>query len=202
MQYLPRCFVFFRVNAHQTNPTMPLTDNTLQTILQQERARLGRFIRQRVSDPGAAEDILQEVLFAFVQAWRLPEPIEQAGAWLMQVARHRIIDRFRKQREVPLSQAGSDGDEEAWLDSVLPDSRDGPEALYARKGLLTAIEAALGELPVAQREVFVAHELDGESFRDMALRTGVALNTLLARKRYAVQYLRRRLQDFYDDLQD
>lgn len=189
------------MHAHSDH-TMPTSENQLTQILQRERSRLSRFIRQRVSDPGAAEDILQDVLFAFVEAWRLPEPIEQAGAWLMQVARHRIIDRFRKQRELPLPQADEGDDDTTWLESVLPDSRDGPEAQYAAKGMLAAIEAALGELPAAQREVFVAHELDGESFRDMALRTGVALNTLLARKRYAVQYLRGRLQDFYDDLQD
>lgn len=189
------------MHAHSDH-TMPTSENQLTQILQRERSRLSRFIRQRVSDPGAAEDILQDVLFAFVEAWRLPEPIEQAGAWLMQVARHRIIDRFRKQRELPLPQADEGDDDTTWLESVLPDSRDGPEAQYAAKGMLAAIEAALGELPAAQREVFVAHELDGESFRDMALRTGVALNTLLARKRYAVQYLRGRLQDFYDALQD
>lgn len=187
--------------VNETPVIMPANDRKLIAILQQERSRLARFIRRRVSDPGAAEDILQDALSALIEAWHLPAPIEQAGAWLMQVARRRIIDRFRQQRELPLPDWADDAEDD-WLASVLPDSREGPEAALARKRLLQALQAALEDLPAAQREVFVAHELEGEAFRDMAARTGVPLNTLLARKRYAVQALRSRLQDHRDQLEN
>jgi RNA polymerase sigma factor (sigma-70 family) len=166
-----------------------------------ERRRLGSFIRQRVPDPGEAEDILQDVFFEFVEAYRLPEPIEQVGAWLFRVARNRIIDRFRKKREEPLPQA-RDGDEadEPWLELALPASDSGPEAAYLRAMLLEAIAAALEELPPSQRDVFIAHELDGRSFKEMAADSGVSINTLLGQKRSAVLHLRARLQTFYDEL--
>jgi RNA polymerase sigma factor (sigma-70 family) len=159
-----------------------------------ERGRLGEFIRRRVPDPTEAEDILQDVFFAFVEAYRLPEPIEQVGAWLYRAARNRIVDRFRKKRETPLPD-----DEERWLEGVLPSPDDGPDAAYARAVLLQEIQAALDELPPAQREVFIAHELEGRSFKEMAAASGVAQNTLLARKRYAVLHLRARLQAIYDE---
>lgn len=172
----------------------------LTDTIKREQGRLGNFIRQRVPDPGEAEDILQDVFFEFIAAYRLPTPIEQAGAWLFQVARNRIIDRFRKKREQPLP-VSADGDEEDeyWLEHALPALDGGPEAAYLRSVLLTALVAALEELPATQRDVFIAHELDGVSFKQMAANSGISLNTLLGRKRAAVQHLRQRLQSLYDD---
>jgi RNA polymerase sigma factor (sigma-70 family) len=163
-----------------------------------ERGRLSNFIRRRVADPAEAEDILQDVFYAFIEAYRLPEPIEQAGAWLFRVARNRIIDRFRKKRSEPLVDAPSGTDEEPWLETVLPSPDAGPEAAYARKVLLEELYAALDELPEPQRAVFIAHEVEGRSFQTLAAESGVPLNTLLARKRYAVLHLRARLQSIYD----
>ncbi|MGP0014480.1 RNA polymerase sigma factor [Pseudomonas sp.] len=168
-----------------------------------ERARLANFIRRRIRDPGDAEDILQDVFHEFVQAYRLPAPIEQASAWLFRVARNRIIDSFRKKKEQRLSELSGDEDDpdsEYRLDLALPAREGGPEAAYARALLLKALQDALDELPPNQREVFIAHELEGQSFKDMAVETGVTLNTLLARKRYAVLHLRKRLRAIYDEL--
>jgi RNA polymerase sigma factor (sigma-70 family) len=185
-------------------PSLVITDrdrDITETVLR-ERSRLGNFIRRRVNDAGDAEDILQDVFHEFVEAYRLPAPIEQASAWLFRVARNRIVDRFRKKKEVPLSVAADSHDdvESEWrLDLALPDPMASPEAAYARSTLLAALQAALYELPDEQREVFVAHELEGSSFNEMVARSGVGLNTLLARKRYAVLHLRKRLQPLYDD---
>lgn len=181
-------------------------DREITATVMRERSRLGGFIRRRVADAGEAEDILQEVFYEFVQAYRLPEPIEQVSAWLFRVARNRIIDRFRKKKEEPLPESRDaedlDGADHAWrLDLLLPASEDGPEAAYARAALITALQEALEELPEAQREVFIAHELDGKSFKEMAADSGTSLNTLLARKRYAVLHLRERLQAVYDELE-
>lgn len=161
-----------------------------------ERGRLRNFIRRRVSDPGEAEDLLQEVFFEFVEAYRLPEPIEQVGAWLFRVARNRMIDQFRKKKEEPYPEMA---DGESWLEEVLPSPDNGPEAAYARSVLLEEIITAVGELPNEQREVFIAHELDGRSFKELAAESGVGVNTLLARKRYAVLHLRTRLQVIYEE---
>ena len=177
---------------------MAQQDQNIAETVARERGRLGRFIRQRVSDPGDAEDILQDVFFELVEAWRLPDPIEQVGAWLVRVARNRIIDRFRKKREEPLPEAVGE-DEEHWLEAVLPPSNAGPEADYARTVLLEELHAALDELPMEQRDVFIAHELEGLSFKAMSAATGIGVNTLLARKRYAVLHLRARLQNIYDE---
>jgi RNA polymerase sigma factor (sigma-70 family) len=174
-------------------------DSEMSAVVVRERSRLGNFIRKRVSDPAEAEDILQDVFYEFVEEYRLPESIEQASAWLFRVARNRIIDRFRKKKPVSLSETGDE--EEYRLDLALPSRDAGPEAEYARAVLLDALHEALDELPEAQREVFVEHELDGRSFKEMAARTGVAINTLLARKRYAVLHLRERLQTVYDELE-
>jgi RNA polymerase sigma factor (sigma-70 family) len=140
-----------------------------------------------------------------VEAWRLPDPIEQVGAWLFRVARNRIIDRFRKKREVPLPERkhaddADPSDSDYRLDLTLPSADAGPEAAYARAALLDTLRAALDELPANQREVFIAHELDGRSFKELAAATGVGVNTLLARKRYAVLHLRERLRSSYDGL--
>jgi RNA polymerase sigma factor (sigma-70 family) len=171
----------------------------ISETISRERGRLGNFIRQRVRDPAEAEDILQDVFYEFVEAYRLPEPIEQAGAWLFRVARNRIIDRFRKKKELALPELSDDSIEERWLEQALPDADAGPEAAYARTVLMEEIYAALDELPDAQRDVFIAHELDGLSFKQLAETSGVGVNTLLARKRYAVLYLRTRLQAIYDE---
>ncbi|HEX7747869.1 MAG TPA: sigma-70 family RNA polymerase sigma factor [Bordetella sp.] len=178
-------------------------ESDITATVVRERARLVNFIRRRIRDPEDAEDILQDVLHEFVQAYRLPAPIEQASAWLFRAARNRIIDRFRKKKELPLAdlpQADDDAGNEYRLDLILPAYDTGPEAVYARTLLLKTLQDALDELPANQREVFVAHELEGRSFKDMASESGVALNTLLARKRYAVLHLRARLQTIYDDL--
>lgn len=174
-------------------------NHDLTEIITRERGRLGGFIRRRVPDLGEAEDILQDVFFELVEAWRLPEPIEQVGAWLFRVARNRIIDRFRKKREEPLSGA-EDEEGDYWLEQALPAVDGGPEAAFARAALLEAISAALDELPTQLREVFIAHELDGWSFKELAEQSGVNVNTLLGWKRRAVLHLRERLQPLYDEL--
>jgi RNA polymerase sigma factor (sigma-70 family) len=175
-------------------------DKRITETLLRERGRLRNFIRRRVPDVNEAEDILQDVFFEYVEAYRLPEPIEQVGAWLFRVARNRIIDRFRKKREVQLPDAPDGEDDAHWLEEVLPSPEAGPEAAYARGVLLEELTAALGELPQEQRDVFIAHELDGRSFKELAEESGASLNTLLARKRYAVLHLRKRLQAIYDEL--
>jgi RNA polymerase sigma factor (sigma-70 family) len=172
-------------------------DNAIAATVLRERGRLGNFIRRRVNDAAEAEDILQDVFQAFVEAYRLPDPIEQAGAWLFRAARNLIIDRFRKKREVLFEPP--DDDEEYSLGLDLPSLEDGPEAAYARARLLDRLQLALDELPQNQREVFVAHELDGIGFKELAQAADVPLNTLLARKRYAVLHLRERLRDIYDE---
>jgi RNA polymerase sigma factor (sigma-70 family) len=182
-----------------SNALMVERDKRIAETVSRERGRLGNFIRRRVPDPAEAEDILQDVFHEFVAAYRLPEPIEQVGAWLFGVARNRIIDRFRKKREQPLPEVTAGEDPEIWLDQVLPSADDGPEAAYAQAVLLEELSAALAELPEDQRAVFIAHELDGRSFRELAAETGTGVNTLLARKRYAVLHLRARLQTIYDE---
>ena len=180
-------------------------DREIADAVARERPRLRNFIRRRVIDQDEADDILQDVFEELVEAWRLPDPVEQVGAWLFRVARNRIIDRFRKKKEAPLSDsvdADADAaDGEYRLDLALPSADAGPEAAYARAALLDTLRAALEELPANQREVFVAHELDGRSFKEMSAATGVSVNTLLARKRYAVLHLRERLRSSYDGIE-
>ena len=189
------------------NTPSPLSvqDREIAAAVARERPRLRNFIRRRVIDQDEADDILQDVFEELVEAWRLPEPIEQVGAWLYRVARNRIIDRFRKKKEAPLPDsvdADADAaDGEYRLDLALPSADAGPEAAYARAALLDTLRAALEELPANQREVFVAHELDGRSFKEMSAATGVSVNTLLARKRYAVLHLRERLRSSYDGIE-
>ncbi|WP_050479147.1 RNA polymerase sigma factor [Herbaspirillum rhizosphaerae] len=182
-------------------PTMAQNDKHITDTVLRERVRLRNFIRTRVPDPSEAEDILQDVFFELVEACRLPEPIEQVGAWLFRVARNRIIDRFRKKKEQALPDAFADADEDddGWLEQLLPDTDAGPEAAYARSMLLAELQDALEELPPEQREVFIAHELERRSFKELAAESGVSINTLLGRKRYAVLHLRSRLQTLYDE---
>ena len=165
-------------------------DRRISETVERERARLRNFIRKRVPDPRDAEDILQDVFYELVEAYRLMEPLEQVTAWLFRVASNRIIDRFRKKRPE---------EESLGLEDLLPSPDGGPEAAYARSVLLDELDAALDELPEAQREVFVAHELQGRSFKELAEESGVSVNTLLSRKHYAVLHLRRRLQDIYEE---
>jgi RNA polymerase sigma factor (sigma-70 family) len=174
-------------------------DKRITETISRERGRLRNFIRRRVPDANEAEDILQDVFFEYVEAYRLPKTIEQVGAWLFRVARNRIIDRFRKKREVQLPVVADDEDDGHWLEEVLPSPEAGPEAAYARGVLLEELLTALGELPKEQRDVFIAHELDGRSFKELAAESGVSVNTLLARKRYAVLHLRTRLQAIYNE---
>lgn len=172
-------------------------DRQIAAVVLRERDRLLRFIRRRIDDASEAEDILQEALTELVAAERLAQPVEQVGAWLMRVARNRIIDRFRRKRPQPLAELASD--EERVLDELLPAADGTPETAAMRAVLMEEIEAALGALPREQREVFLAQELDGLTFRELAERSGVSINTLLSRKRYAVRQLRAHLQTVYDD---
>ena len=180
---------------------MSQQDRQITEIVAAERSRLRNFIRRRVPDPRDAEDILQDVLYELVEANRLLMPIEHVTGWLFRVARNRITDLFRKKRPESFSDAAVAGDDEEllWVEDLLPSPNAGPEALYARSVLLNELELALDELPDEQREVFVAHELEGRSFKEMAAETGVSVNTLLSRKRYAVLHLRERLQSIYDE---
>jgi RNA polymerase sigma factor (sigma-70 family) len=176
-------------------------DQRISEAVDRERARLLNFIRRRVPDSRDAEDILQDVFSELVEANRLLMPIDHLTGWLFRVARNRIIDLFRKKKPVNFSDAtvANEDDELLQFEDLLPSPDAGPEALYARSVLLEALELAVHELPPEQREVFVAHELEGLSFKEIAARTGVGVNTLLSRKRYAVQHLRERLQGIYDD---
>ena len=155
-----------------------------------------------MADRGDAEDILQEVFYEFVETYRLMKPIERVSSWLFQVARNRIIDLFRRQKPGSLSDPISvaDDGEELLLQDLLLSQEAGPEAAYARGVLLEELEDALSELPEGQREVFMAHEVEGRSFKELAAETGISVNTLLARKHYAVLHLRRRLQAIHDEL--
>jgi RNA polymerase sigma factor (sigma-70 family) len=176
-------------------------DRQISEIVAEERSRLRNFIRRRVHDPSDAEDIVQEVFYELVEANRLLMPIEHVTGWLFRVARNRITDLFRKKKPEPFSGAVVEGEDGELLriEDLLPSPDAGPEALYFRNVLLDELEFALDELPVEQREVFVAHELEGRSFKEMAAETGVSVNTLLSRKRYAVLHLRERLQSFHDE---
>jgi RNA polymerase sigma factor (sigma-70 family) len=177
-------------------------DQRISEVVRREQSRLLNFIRRRVPDPRDAEDILQDVFYKLVEANRLLMPIDHVTGWLFRVARNRITDFFRKktpERFNDTAVAGED-DELLQLEDLLPSPDAGPEALYARHVLLDELELAVDELPEEQRAVFVAHELEGRSFKDIAAETGVSVNTLLSRKRYAVLRLRRRLQSIYDEL--
>lgn len=177
-------------------------DRQISQVVAEQRLRLRNFIRRRVPDPRDVEDIVQEVFYELVEANRLLMPIEHVTGWLFRVARNRITDLFRKKKPVPFSVAALE-DEDGGLrriEDLLPSPDAGPEALYFRNVLLDELELALEELPDEQREVFVAHELEGRSFKELSAETGSNINTLLARKRYAVLHLRQRLRSIYDDL--
>jgi RNA polymerase sigma factor (sigma-70 family) len=177
-------------------------DERISEVVEREQSRLRNFIRRRVPDARDAEDILQDVFYELVEANRLLVPIDHVTGWLFRVARNRITDLFRKKRTESVRDAAvADEDGEVLrLEDLLPSPEAGPEALYARNVLLEELELAVDELPEEQRDVFVAHELEGRSFKEMAAETGVSVNTLLSRKRYAVLHLRERLQRIHDEL--
>jgi len=176
-------------------------DREISEIVAKERSRLKNFIRRRVPDPSEAEDILQEVFYRLVEANRLLMPIEHVTGWLFRVARNRITDLFRKKRPDSFSETAIEDKEGELLqiEDLLPSPEAGPEALYARQVLLEELEVALDELPDEQREVFLAHEVEGRSFKELSAESGISVNTLLSRKRYAVLHLRERLHDVYDE---
>jgi RNA polymerase sigma factor (sigma-70 family) len=176
-------------------------DRRLSEIVTEQRSRLRNFIRRRVPDPSDAEDIVQEVFYELVEANRLLMPIEHVTGWLYRVARNRITDLFRKKKPEAFSDAAVEGDDGELLgiEDLLPSPDAGPEAVYVRNLLLEEMEFALDELPDDQREVFVAHEIEGRSFKELSEETGVNVNTLLSRKRYAVLHLRERLQNIYNE---
>jgi RNA polymerase sigma factor (sigma-70 family) len=181
--------------------SMTEQDRRISEIVAEQRSRLRNFIRRRVPDPADAEDIVQEVFYELVEANRLLMPIEHVTGWLFRVARNRITDLFRKKRPETFSDASVEDEdgERLQIEDLLPSPDAGPEALYVRNLLLDELELALDELPDEQREVFVAHELEGHSFKELSAESGVSVNTLLSRKRYAALHLRERLQSIYDE---
>jgi RNA polymerase sigma factor (sigma-70 family) len=176
-------------------------DRQLSEIIAEQRSRLRNFIRRRVPDPSDAEDIVQEVFYELVEANRLLMPIEHVTGWLYRVARNRIIDLFRKKKPERFSDAAIENEdgEVLQVEDLLPSPDAGPEALFFRNILLDELELAIDELSDEQREVFIAHEIDGRSFKELSAETGISVSTLLSRKRYAILHLRERLQNIYDE---
>jgi RNA polymerase sigma factor (sigma-70 family) len=177
-------------------------DQRITETVERERARLRNFIRRRVADAADADDILQEVFYELVEAYRLTQPLEQVSAWLFRVARNRITDLFRKKKPQAFANdpiAFAEDGEPFSFEDLLPSPDAGPEAVYARNVLLEEFEAAVDELPPEQREVFIAHEIEGRSFKELAAETGLSVNTLHLRKHYAVLQLRERLQSVYEE---
>jgi len=174
-------------------------DQLIAEAVERDEPRLRSFIRKRVLDIGDAEDVLQDVFYELTSTYRMMKPVEQVTAWLYRVARNRITDLFRRKRAVSLNEPVDDQDGAKELEDLLPSPDAGPDAVYARGVLLDALDDALDELPAEQREVFLAHELMGRSFKEIADETGVSMNTLLSRKRYAVLHLRERLQELKKD---
>ena len=180
-------------------------ERRLSAEITRERPRLRNFIRRRVANEADVEDILQDVFSELVEAYRLMQPVEQVSAWLFQVARNRVVDLFRKRKTEAISDLrpqDEDEDEAPGLDDLLPSTEAGPDAAYAQGLLLEELEAAMDELPREQREVFIAHEMEGRSFKELAAATGLSVNTLLSRKHYAVRYLRQRLQAVHDEFNE
>lgn len=176
-------------------------DRQIADVVRRDESRLRSFIRSRVLDTGDAEDVLQDVFYELIQAYRMMKPAEQVTAWLYRVARNRITDLFRRRKSVSLSEAVSADEDAPTIEDLLPSPDAGPDAIYARNLLLEALEDAIDELPEDQREVFVAHEFEGRSFRELSEESGIAINTLLSRKRYAVLQLREKLREFSDGLE-
>ena len=176
-------------------------DQLISQALERDEPRLRSFIRKHVADTGEAEDILQDVFYELLEAYRLMKPVEHVTAWLFRVARNRMIDLFRRKKPGSLNNPVSTKRMTTQLEDLLPSAETGPEAAYARSLLLDALDDALEELPEAQREVFIAHELMGQSFKEISAETGLSVNTLLSRKRYAVLHLRQSLQTIYENFE-
>jgi RNA polymerase sigma factor (sigma-70 family) len=174
-------------------------DQLISEALERDQPRLRNFIRKHVADTSEAEDIVQDVFYELLEAYRLMKPIEHVTAWLFRVARNRMVDLFRRKKPSSLNNPASPEEDGATLEDLLPSADDGPEAAYARSLLLDALDDALEELPEAQRDVFIAHELMGQSFKDISAETGLSVNTLLSRKHYAVLHLRQSLQTIYEN---
>lgn len=175
-------------------------DRFIAEAMERDEPRLRRFIRRRVMDTADAEDVLQDVFYELIQAYRMLKPAEQVTAWLYRVARNRIVDLFRRKKTVSLSEpAGAAEFDAPSLEDLLPSADAGPEAVFARELLFDAVDEALEELPESQREVFIAHEFMGRSFKELSEERGVSVNTLLSQKRYAVLHLRKRLQEMKDE---
>jgi RNA polymerase sigma factor (sigma-70 family) len=179
--------------------TISEQDRFIAEALERDESRLRGFIRKRVLDAADAEDVFQDVFYELIQAYRLMKPAEQTTAWLFRVARNRMVDLFRRKKAASLSEPVGEDDDALMLEDLLPSPDAGPEAIYARNLLLEAIDEALEEMPENQREVFVAHELMGRSFKELSEEMGTSVNTLLSRKRYAVLFLRERLQELDQD---
>ncbi|KUG09315.1 RNA polymerase sigma factor [Solirubrum puertoriconensis] len=188
-----------------TAAAMTEQNDRVQEAVREQRSKLLSFIRRRIPDEADAEDVLQDVFYELVQSYRLVKPVEQMAAWLFRVARNKIIDRYRRPKPASLEEAASyhsaaDSDEPLLLADVLPAPDDSTETAMARETIMEAILDALEELSPAQRQVFVWHEFDGKTFKQMSEETGVPLKTLISRKHYAVQQLRTKLQALYTDL--
>ncbi len=179
--------------------TVDEQDQLIADAVERDELRLRSFIRKRVMDIGDAEDVLQDVFYELTETYRMMKPVEQVTAWLYRVARNRITDLFRRKKAVSLNATVDDAEEAQSFEDLLPSPDAGPDAIYARNVLLDTLDDALHELPEEQREAFVAHELLGRSFKEIADETGVSVNTLLSRKRYAVLHLRERLQEMKND---
>jgi RNA polymerase sigma factor (sigma-70 family) len=187
------------MNQAPGNWTITEQDRLISLAVERDQPRLRNFIRRQVTDTGEAEDILQDVFYELIETYRLMKPVEHVTAWLFRVARNRVVDLFRRKKPDSLNSpvsAEQDGDT---LEDLLPSGDIGPEAAYARGLLLDALDEALEELPEVQRDVFIAHELMGQSFKEISAETGISVNTLLSRKHYAVLHLRERLQSIYKD---
>ncbi len=209
-QYRPRGGVLRGRMTALPLPFLPLAVATpegqnqqIDAVVHRERRRLLDFIRRRIPDPLDAEDVLQDVFYELVQSYRLVKPIEQMAAWLFRVARNKITDRYRRPRIIEsldaLAAPSADPDNEPLLLAELLPATDATDGDLLREALLDALAAGLADLPAEQRAVFVAHEIDGKSFNQLAAETGLPLNTLLARKHYAVKKLRTHLRTLYDE---
>ena len=187
------------MNQIPSNWTIIEQDQLISQAMERDQPRLRSFIRKHVADTSEAEDILQDVFYELIEAYRLMKPVEHVTAWLFRVARNRMIDLFRRKKPSSLNNPISAEEDGDTLEDLLPSADAGPEAAYARNLLLDALEEALEELPEVQRQVFIAHEVMGQSFKEISAETGLSVNTLLSRKHYAVLYLRQRLQSIYEN---
>jgi RNA polymerase sigma factor (sigma-70 family) len=188
------------MNEIPGNWTIIEQDRLISQAVERDEPRLRSFIRKHVTDTNEAEDVLQDVFYELIETYRLMKPVEHVTAWLFRVARNRMVDLFRRKKPASLNNPVSAEEDGDTLEDLLPSADAGPEAAYARGLLLDALDEAIDELPDTQREVFIAHELMGQSFKDISAETGIGVNTLLSRKRYAVLHLRERLQSLYKDL--